>query len=195
MSNQRTLLSYLDELAARKPVPGGGSAAAYIGAVALSLATMAGRYALKRQGKNPGYGRLKQIIAANEVMRKKLIRLMIMDEKAYKRIATNCDKKRSSIAELYKSAAMIPLEMCDIMTKGIDLCCGVLPHCKTSVITDLIEAMILLEAGYKSAELNVKVNLLYVGDRRFKKFVSAQLLRNRAGIRNSIKRANKLNKA
>ena len=43
--------AYAQHLAAKEPIPGGGSAAAYVGALAVSLASMAGVYA---QGK-PAY--------------------------------------------------------------------------------------------------------------------------------------------
>ena len=46
-----SLAQYLEELSSEKSIPGGGSASAYVGALAMGLTQMVGRVALKRKKK------------------------------------------------------------------------------------------------------------------------------------------------
>ena len=46
---ERTLRAFSDDLSADSPVPGGGSAAAYAGAMGAALAAMVGRISIKKE--------------------------------------------------------------------------------------------------------------------------------------------------
>ena len=193
MTTERSLTSYLNEMAGMTPTPGGGSAAACVGALALSLLSMVTRYSMRRQKKSDRANHLKKIIKLNESKRRELIRLMRKDESTYKRLSSALKKKKKTdTSTLYKAAARVPLEMCGIMIDGIGLCCKVLPYCRNAIMTDLIEAMILLEAGYKAAELNVKVNLVCIKDRGFKMLTNAKLAGYSLSLRKIVKIASKV---
>ena len=96
--------SYAQHLAAKEPIPGGGSAAAYVGALAVSLASMAGVYA---QGK-PAYAQheddLAKYIARASALRQDFMELMDEDSRQFLLVSSafsvpKDDPKRAVIVE------------------------------------------------------------------------------------------------
>jgi formiminotetrahydrofolate cyclodeaminase len=155
-----TIDKYLDKLAARKPVPGGGSAAALVGSLGMSLLSMTAQYAARKTGKGASHGKLLKIIRFSETARRRLRKLMREDEAAYLKLSSAMRSRSAKrMAKLYKNAALVPLEVCEIAREGIKKCAALYPNCSISIVSDLIEAVILLEAAYSSAKLNVMINL------------------------------------
>ena len=92
MSGNVTLDEYLDKLAARSPIPGGGSAAALVGALGISLLSMVGRYLAQHKSAPTSRRKISNILKFTEKTRAALRRLMNEDETAYSKIAKGIKK-------------------------------------------------------------------------------------------------------
>src|SRR6059036_3701584 len=79
---ERTLRAFSDDLASDAPVPGGGSAAAYAGAMGAALAAMVARIAAKKSDDES----LRDYIGAVDNLRADFVRLVDDDSAAYARV-------------------------------------------------------------------------------------------------------------
>ena len=177
MTYKMTIDSYLDKLAAKGPTPGGGSAAALIGAIGMSLLSMVAKYIAKRNNRGASYGKLSKIEEFTEHSRRRLRKLMSKDETAYLRLSKGKREGAKDITKLYKGAAEVPLEVCQILQEGLNKCAELCSYCKRTLLSDLAEAALLLEAGFLSAKLNIEINLAGIKDAVYTK-----------KIRNSVQR-------
>src|SRR3954466_2104689 len=78
-----TLRAFSNELASDAPVPGGGSAAAYAGALGAALAAMVARIATKKSDDST----LREFILEMDNLRSDFLRLVDDDSAAYARVA------------------------------------------------------------------------------------------------------------
>ena len=186
---------YLDKLAARSPTPGGGSAAALVGAVGMSLVSMVARYTAKEADKGTLCAKLSKISGFTERARRRLKRLMIEDEKAYLQLSRRLKRRGAKDIRglFYKNAAEVPLEVCATLQEGLKRCEELSVYCKASLASDLAEAVLLLEAAFLSAKFNVDINLGGIKDvaytRRVRRFLTKQrisVLRRKRKVLNRI---------
>src|SRR5438067_7340356 len=87
-----TLRAFSDDLASDAPVPGGGSAAAYAGALGAALTAMVARIATKKKP-DPALG---EYIAEVDNLRSDFLRLVDDDSAAYGRVAQAMKLPRST---------------------------------------------------------------------------------------------------
>ena len=180
MSSNITLNEYLDKLAAKSPVPGGGSAAALTGALGVSLLSMAGRYIMRHKSVRISRRRISNILKFTESSRVTLRKLMIEDELAYSRIAKMIKKPGiKDITKRYKNAAEVPLRVCMVLEEGLKVCEELCKYCRAPLISDLAEAAVLLEAGFMSAKFNVDINLIGIGDTAYTKKINSALSKSK----------------
>ena len=179
-----TIDKYLNELAKKSPVPGGGSAAALTGAIGIGLLSMAARYTAKKSDSGKLRARLSEISKFTEYSRRRLKKLMAEDEKAYLRLSKTLRrcKAKKNITALYKSAANPPLEVCGILKEGLENCISLCAYCRRYLISDLAEAALLMEAGFLSAKLNVDINLAGIKNKRYTKKVRNLLRRQASAV-------------
>lgn len=165
-----TLKSYLKRLSAKTPAPGGGSAAALTGALGSALFAMAAKYVLKRAKGSP------RGEAEGGSAVRRLMALMREDEKAYYRLAREIKKRRpNKLLKLYKGAINAPLEVCALSAESASKCAAICGCCKTSIMSDIVEAVILCEAAFFSAKLNIKINLRSIEDAVYKNKIGKKL--------------------
>lgn len=151
---------FLGLLAAPTPTPGGGSAAAFVAAVAAALCEMvAGLGAARgREGADA-------VAALARDMRARLLRQAVEDGQAFDRVMEAYrlpreDPGRSAaIAAALRSAALSPLGMLDAMAELGDLLARAGPVCPSSARSDLDGARIFLRSAADVAARNVTVNL------------------------------------
>ena len=89
-----SLNQYVNYLAAKRPVPGGGSAAALVASCGTALISMVANYALGRKQSKRIETQIKNTLRKTEKIRKRLIQLVDLDAKAY----LNLTKIKMSIA-------------------------------------------------------------------------------------------------
>ncbi|TET55358.1 MAG: hypothetical protein E3J50_04965 [Dehalococcoidia bacterium] len=157
---EMTLNKFLEELACRKPVPGGGSVSALSGALAAGLVSMAAEFS-GDSGTAEKSRRLGRV----------LISLVDKDAEAF-------------VGGDLREATEIPLQTARYAYEVLKLARVLLQDCNPRLITDIGVAAKVAEAAVEGALLNVRVNLISIEDEEYEKEIlkAAQKLRS-AGSR------------
>ena len=173
---QSALSSFLNDLGSSSVSPGGGSAAALAAAIGTALIEMvAGINEKKKQeaGGPPKRRRVfdrRQEIKKAQRLRKELTTLITKDTLVFKEISKYFKEGKTSsrYQKALKIGASVPLKICQLAGEAAKL--GVLEKNRTSrwLYSDLKEALILLQAAFLSARLNVEINLKDISDKPFK---------------------------
>lgn len=168
----QSLKKYLDDLAARLPAPGGGSASAMNAALGISLVSMVVNFTLGK----PSYARyedgLKGILKNSEALRSEFLRLVDLDVQAYN-------------SKNMRDALNIPLMVCRLCYEGIKLCPDLITKGNINLISDVAVAAILLESAFQSAYFNVEINLKSLGDRKLSAKIRRELKQKGAIVKRS----------
>lgn len=171
MYANKTLKQYLDDLAAKKPAPGGGSAAALTAAMAASLISMVVNFTLGK----PRYARyedqLRRILEKSEKLRKEFLDLVDLDVTAYE-------------SKNIRDALNVPFMVARLCFEGIKLCPVLIKKGNINLISDVAVAAVLFESGFVSAYFNVGINLSLLGD----KVLAKKIKRELSGKQNSARK-------
>lgn len=193
MARKIFLDSYLKNLAAKTPAPGGGSAAALAAALGAALVSMAAKYNLKNAEDKYIKKRIMAISDFSEKALHRLTSLMRRDEKAYLKLAGEIKKRRPGrLLSLYKAAGCVPAEVCYIAAETASLAAELSGYSRTSIISDIAEAAVLLESAFFSAKLNVEINLRGMKDAAYKSRAERRLTRAESTVINAKKTALKI---
>jgi len=153
-----TLLEYLNQLSAREPVPGGGSAAALSSALGASLIAMVVRYSLGKGKAAIIERRLTKILQKVESIRLQLLELVDEDPKAYLKVVAARKQDKKSQRSAAKEARDVPRKICRLSYQAVELTPFVIENGNPHLLSDIEVAVELLLAGYHSALVMVKVN-------------------------------------
>jgi glutamate formiminotransferase/formiminotetrahydrofolate cyclodeaminase len=176
-----TLRAFTDDLASDAPVPGGGSAAAYSGALGAALAAMVARIATKKSD-DPA---LREYIAEMDNLRTDFLRLVDDDSAAYARVAeamklpkTTDDEKKARVERLQNAllaASRVPLELAKTSRRLLHACERGLEKAPSAAVSDIGVGALMAEAALRGAAMNVMINLASVRDRAQVKALSEDL--------------------
>lgn len=152
MYKDSSLKKYLDDLSAKLPAPGGGSASALSAALGASLISMVINFTLGK----PRYARyeneLKFILKNSENLRKEFLRLVDLDVLAYQ-------------SKDIKKALKVPMRIAQLCFKGMEFCPALVKKANVNLISDVAVAVILLESSFSSAYFNILINLKTLKDK------------------------------
>ena len=178
---ERTLRAFSDDLASSAAVPGGGSAAAYAGAMGAALAAMVGRIAERKETSEATAA----LIAEADNLRSDFVRLVDDDSAAYARVReamklpkTNDDEKRARTERLQAAllaASRVPLEIAKTSRRLLDLCERTVERAATATVSDIGVGAFLAETALRGAALNVMINLASIKDAAQVKALSEDL--------------------
>lgn len=167
MYTQGSINAYLEDLAARKPAPGGGSAAALGAATGVSLMSMVLNYTAGNQKYKASEGKTAEMLVKTEKYRVMLAGLIDEDVAAYAALAAAFKRAKDTPAELeaaYRAALMPPYEVARIAYECLKLCATLPKIGNPNLITDTAIAAIFLEGAFVAAKFNVYINLKYIKD-------------------------------
>ena len=162
-----SIQKYLDDLAARRPAPGGGSAAALSAATGAALMSMVANYTVGNPKYKENESRVADILKKSEKYRAELQALVDKDVEAYEKLSAGMKKIAKDSPELdklYKEAMKPPFDICNITSDALKLCEDLAKYGNKNLITDTAIAAILLEGAFFSAKFNVYINLKYIKD-------------------------------
>jgi glutamate formiminotransferase/formiminotetrahydrofolate cyclodeaminase len=176
-----TLRAFTDDLASDAPVPGGGSAAAYSGALGAALAAMVARIAAKKSDD----ASLREFMGEMDNLRGDFIRLVDDDSAAYARVAeamrlpkTSDDEKKARADRIQialLAASRVPLVVTKTSRRLLDACERGLEKAPSAAVSDIGVGALMAEAALRGAAMNVMINLASVKDRAQVKALSEDL--------------------
>ncbi len=165
-----TLRAFSDQLASDAPVPGGGSAAAYAGALGAGLAAMVAYIALKK-GDDAA---LRDYIGEVDNLRNDFLRLVDDDSAAYGRVAEamklarGTDEEKRARTERLQAALLaasrVPLEIAKTSRRLLDACERGMAKAPAAAISDIGVGALMADAALRGAAMNVMINLSSVKD-------------------------------
>ncbi len=145
---------FLEILAAREPVPGGGGAAAVSVALGAALGAMAARYS---GGRLDDAGELAR--KADE-LRVEVQSLIEKDAAAYSRVLEIYrSEEHSGLGEALSVAADVPLSIAIAGAAVAELGVVIAEHGNPNLRGDAVTAVLLAESGARAASLLVNLNL------------------------------------
>lgn len=177
MLTQLSCRDFAAELAAKKPVPGGGGAAALVSALGAALNTMVANFSI---GKKKFAGNREQhedLIKRGTGLREKLIDLVDKDAEYFEPLSKayampsatpeEKDKKEEVMQKCLKDACSAPMETLVGAYDAIMLHKEILDISSKNIISDVGVGVQLLKAGINSAYLNVLINLNSINDEKY----------------------------
>ncbi len=142
----------------KTPVPGGGSAAALVASLGVSLISMAANFSLGKNSSQKVDQRIKKILKTSERIRKRLLTLVDLDAEAYLRVV----KSKKSPQQLKKmallSAQAVPWEVGQLCFQAILLTPYLVKSGNKNLLSDLRIAVEFLWAAFQSSMINVQIN-------------------------------------
>jgi formiminotetrahydrofolate cyclodeaminase len=176
---------FLDELASKASTPGGGSAAAIMGAMGAALASMVGNLTVGKKGYENVEPEIQDLLRKTEALRAKLTGMVADDVKVFNQVMgaygmpKDTDEQKTARSETIqtalKAATDVPLACARACAEVIDLCKPMAEKGNKNVISDAGVAVLAAYAALRSAALNVYINVPGIKDRAFADSRTAEL--------------------
>jgi methenyltetrahydrofolate cyclohydrolase len=132
-------------------VPGGGSAAAYAGALGVSLLLMVARYSKDKGANKSVEQRIASTVKKGEAIQKRLLELVDLDAKAYLKLTKTKNAPKKIRNKAIRDVREVPLEVCRLCYKAIDLAPVLVKEGNKYLIADVAVACELLLSSFNGA--------------------------------------------
>lgn len=180
--NREYLDEFLDKVAAKKPVPGGGSVSALAGSLAAALGLMVS-----------SLSKIKNLFPKLEKLKIRLYQLIEEDSDAYKSVGVAYKSgKKTEIEKALKIAAETPLETAKTSLEILDSLLILAEKGNQNAISDCGVASYMAEAAVRGAILNVKINLKEISDKTFNKKMNDECEKLRKTLKKKTEKIEKL---
>jgi formiminotetrahydrofolate cyclodeaminase len=189
---------FLARLGSSDPTPGGGAAAAVVGALGAALIEMTANLTIGKPRLANVEERARAIERRAADLRHQLERLGDADSAAFDRVtaayrlprADDAQKaaRTQAIQAALHAAAEVPLQTARISAQVIELADEAAPILNAAVISDVLVGALLAQAALSSAALNVQINLAGMTDAATIQRYDAELARAQDGVEQRIER-------
>jgi len=190
---------FLDELASQNATPGGGSAAAIMGAKGAALVSMVCNLTIGKKKYADVEADMKAVLEKSEVLRKKLTFMIEDDVRAFGTVMsaygmpkeTDAEKaaRSEAIQKALKVATEVPLACCHAARQVIDLADVAAEKGNLGVISDAGVGVLAAYAALRSAALNVFTNAKMINDRVYAEAKLKELDQLMAGAERTTEKA------
>jgi methenyltetrahydrofolate cyclohydrolase len=168
---------FLDALASQAATPGGGGAAAIIGAMGAALVSMVCNLTIGKKKYAEVEAQMKDVLAKTEALRLRLTDMIEDDAKAFDAVmgaygmAKETDQQKvardKAIQAALKQATDVPMRCCHAAREVIDLAAIAADKGNLNVISDAGVGVLAAYAALRSAALNVFTNARMINDKTF----------------------------
>jgi glutamate formiminotransferase / formiminotetrahydrofolate cyclodeaminase len=169
-----SLSSFSEEVASRKATPGGGSVAAYMGALAAGLLSMVSRITLGKKDVPPNVESLEHVLKTGEDLRTRFLKLVSDDADAFNSVMQafripkeQLDARKRAIQQAILKAAEVPLATLDNSLQTLRLAQEAAQNGSKTALSDVITSVAAARAASEGAASNVLINLDSLDDRLY----------------------------
>lgn len=169
----KTIIEFMDELASNAPVPGGGGAAALVGAVGVSLGDMVGELTTGKKKYADVEEDIQTLMAEAKSVKDEFLRLVDADAEAFAPLAAaygipKDDPGRDEIMEkALMTGASVPMDIMRTCGKALEIIREFAEKGSRLAISDAGCAAACCKAAIRSASLNVFINTKAMKDREY----------------------------
>lgn len=177
MIKDNTIQTFLGDLAAKKSTPGGGSAAAILGAMGAALVSMVANFTIDKKGYESVNDEAKTLLQEAESIQAQMIDMIQADVDVFDRVMVaygmskssddEISERESAIQAVLKEATDVPLACAKAGCELISLAKKVAEIGNKNVISDAGVAVLAAQAAVRSSALNVYININGIQDQEF----------------------------
>ena len=172
-----TCVGFANETASESPAPGGGSIAAYMGALGAALGTMVANLSSHKPGWDERWEEFSNYAVKGQKIKEELIWLVDEDTNSFNLImnalgmpkGTDEEKaaRKDALEAATKYAIEIPFRTLQRSFDVFDLCEAMINHGNPNSVTDAGVGVLCAKAAVTGAYLNVKINASGLNDKTF----------------------------
>ncbi|PSR09930.1 MAG: glutamate formimidoyltransferase [Bacteroidetes bacterium] len=162
------LRAFANETASESPAPGGGSIAAYVGALGASLGTMVANLSSHKRGWDDRWAEFSTWAEEGQVLKDELLRLVDKDTQAFEDLMVAFRLPKGSPAEQAERQAAIqaathgamatPLQVMEAASRLFPLCRAMVEQGLVASVSDAGVGALCARAAIHGAYLNIKTN-------------------------------------
>ena len=167
--------SFIDELAAPTPTPGGGSAAAYAGAMGAGLVAMVSGLTIGKKKYAEVEAEMQAIRVMAESLRQELTQAVDDDAASFEvlmatfKLPKETDEQKAvrnaAIANATLNAAHVPLQVAEDSVKVMELALKCAKDANLNAISDSMSGFAMSRAALTAAGYNVRINIKSLEDK------------------------------
>ena len=179
-----TLKEFVNETASESPAPGGGSIAAYAGAMGVALGTMVANLSSHKRGWDSKWKTFSDWAVKGQGIKDKLIDLVDSDTAAFNAIMDavkmpkNSDEeqlvRKQAMEDATKNAIEVPLDVMKTAFQSYELLMAMAKEGNPNSASDAGVGALCTKAAVEGAFMNVKINLPGIVDEDYKKNIMGQ---------------------
>jgi glutamate formiminotransferase/formiminotetrahydrofolate cyclodeaminase len=168
---------FANETASDSPAPGGGSVAAYVGALGISLGTMVANLSAGKRGWDDRWEEFSDWAEKGRAQQKALLQLVDEDTDAFNRImtafglpkATDEEKRirKNAIQDATRHAMEVPYRVMEISLASMEVIRAMAMGGNPNSVSDAGVGVLCARTAVKGALLNVKINAAGLDDKAF----------------------------
>ena len=176
---------FIEELSSKSPVPGGGGASAYVGALGMSLGSMVGNLTLGKKKYADVEEDIKALLVKSQDIIDNLKKLVAKDAEVFyplsqayglpKETEEEKSAKDAALQQALVGATMVPLEIAKYCLKAIDLHEEYAKKGTRIAISDVGVGVAFCKAALQGAKLNVLINTKIMKDKELKNNIENEL--------------------
>ncbi len=193
--------SFLDKLSAGTPTPGGGSSAAYAGAMGAALVAMVARLTIGKKKYVEVEDRMSEIILRADEIRSSLESAVVLDAQAFDAVmgayrmpkgsADEEQARTEAIEQATCNAAIVPLQVARNAAAVLEMANEVAESGNVNAISDAGTAALMARVSFDAASLNVQINAREVSNVKLAKEWLSEIEKIREQIQNNETRLRK----
>lgn len=169
----KTCIEFSDRLASKDPVPGGGGAAALVGALGAALASMVANLTVGKKKYAAFEEDIKLCLERSEALRIRLLGLIDKDAEAFEPLSRaysipKDDPDRERVAEeALQLACTAPMDIMRAAVQVAELLADLTEKGSSLAVSDVGCAAVCCKAAVQSASLSVYINTKSMKDREY----------------------------
>lgn len=163
-----SLVQFADETASESPAPGGGSIAAYLGALGVSLGTMVANLSSHKKGWDDRWKEFSDYAEKGQILKDALLKAVDEDTRAFNKImdafglpkGTDAEKaaRKVAIQAATKNAIEVPLRVMELSCQTFDVIKAMAEIGNPNSASDAGVGALCARSAVYGAYLNVKIN-------------------------------------